>query len=279
MRPADITAARERLGLTQEEVAAHARVSEQTVSRIERGIRVRPNSLKDVYAVLNLAYEPIETVELVMPERLIGVTSTEAMRQATKELPQVEYLVRPDPVAWKDHVFGEYRRHPYSAFRRYDLIPQAIVAALLGIPLFTWIIAMEIEAFSRGIILGSALLCLFALMAGLYIRAMREVAMEFRNDFITCPDLDVGYAFSENEIWKLCVQEDRVFVRRISIQGMAYRTVTTDGPFMNLRIRNGEEVDEIGRLPLHQGIIDLIDRVRRDDKHRVIFVSPSTAVA
>ncbi len=280
MRPTDIIEARERLGLTQSEVAHRARVSEQTVSRIERGIRVRPNSLKDVYAVLGLAYSQVDTTTLVMPERLLASASTEQMRQASVSLPNVEYLVRPDPQAWKSYVIGQFRANAFAASRRYPLIPFTAIMTLATIPFVIWASILAYGALAIGMAFFLIFSGFIAILNLISIAVLVFYGRELYRDYVACPDLDQAYAISEDAIWTLTATADRVDVKRTSLADVVWREVITDGPFMKIRVRQGEDVTEIERLPLHRGIVDLVDRQRPLDRNRVLDVSrPLTTTA
>lgn len=95
MQPSHIVSARQKLGITQEELATMSGVSAQTVSRIERGKPVRPDSVKAVCAALQMRYSPMEGIEVVASDRMRRHPSTDQMHHAARSLPGARFLVRP----------------------------------------------------------------------------------------------------------------------------------------------------------------------------------------
>ncbi len=273
MQPSDIVAAREALGLTQEEVAARARVSEQTVSRIERGIRVRPNSLKDVYAVLGLVYEMLDTIKLVMPDRLIEDPNTQIMRRTAQGLPHIEYLMRPDPRAWSQYVKVRLRKNPIRTFFKEGIA----IAALMVVLSLLCVIYPSLFCYynyAEGDVTPFLLFPIFGLVflftgIGTWISFII-----LYDDIVRCPDYACGYAISADAIWKMNVDEDRIRLKRISLTDCIWRQAIHQGAdFIKIRVRNGEEVEELDRMPAHPGIIALIERPRTNDRDRTLPLS------
>ncbi len=261
MRPSDIITAREALGLTQEEVAARARVSEQSVSRIERGVRVRPNTLKDVCAVLNLPYDGLDTTVLVMPDRLKDDPDTATLLTAAATLPDIRYLARPDPVGWADYIWSIIRENPVRGICTRTSALTLILCFCT--PLAFWFpvwLAVEDYQFSIVDIL------IIVTIAGVCIWFGYWIASEDYKELWICKDHRLGYAFSDDAVWELKIQPDRIAGRRISHEEATERHVKRDGPFLEMYIYVHPHSIKAAKVPYDAGLADLMTRPRTTDR-------------
>jgi transcriptional regulator with XRE-family HTH domain len=275
MRPTEIIEARERLGLTQSEVAHRARVSEQTVSRIERGIRVRPNSLKDVYAVLNLPYAGLDTTELVVPERLRTDPDTDALLATAATLPNVRYLARPDPAGWANYVWALIRANPLrGTYQRTNAFP-LVFGGLIVIVHWVGCIYTLYDNYGNPnfeiFFLVAAILGFLGFFIGMFVY---WYAQDDYKKLWGYHDERIGYAFSTDVIWKLTIQDRDIAVERIPLDDVEGRRVDPDGPFMSIIIRHGSDETVIAMIPQHSGLTDLIAQPRPMDRFRSFPLEP-----
>ncbi len=271
MRPSDITDAREALGLTQEEVAARARVSEQTVSRIERGIRVRPNSLKDVYAVLGLAYEPLDTIELVMSDRLMADPITDILRLSCASLPDIRYLVRSDRFDYAEYLRNRFYNHPLRACWENILETLAVVSGAIFIPFLTLMLCFAPAHDNISATLDWTItLFLMVMMWLIFGLPYAFVIYTIRDNYFPKNEYPVGYAVSEDTIWNIVVRDDDVSLTRISLAEANRYWIARTGPFIEINVLEGEHLSTLSELPAHDGVIALIKRPRASDRTRTI---------
>ncbi len=101
-----IRQARERAGLTQEQLAERANLTAKTVYRFERGERLRPANERSLFEALGLSYEkepePSPGPIMIGPTDLLEDEDTRIFQSALKSEPQ--FLIRPDQEAWQTKI-------------------------------------------------------------------------------------------------------------------------------------------------------------------------------
>lgn len=270
MKPADIIAARDRLGLSQQDLAARAGISLQSVSRMERGIRVRPDSMKALCAALDVPLTPLETTVLVMPERLKSDPDTQQMLAACSSLPHIRYLVRPDAIAWAAYIKGQFWKRPFSYITVDTNLGMAILCLAWVCLMFGLLILAMIghPTVPFGPKLGLAFMAC-ACIAGAGYLAYEQFLGDWRRIYRST-EFRGGYAIAEEAIWALTVKTGALSIERIDLAPADERRFRRDGPFVNLSLSTGRDSRVIEHLPEHPGVIDLIERPRPDDRHRTI---------
>lgn len=269
MTPSEFKNHRKRLGKSQKDIAAAVGVDERTIIRLEQGHRVRPNTMQAVCAFLGIAYEPLNTVELVMPDRLKEDPDTAIMLASCANLPGIRYLVRTDPHAWAAYTKAQFRERPFgSFFGQVELVCIGIilVCAFTMIAMAVQTTATEDNLSGSGISLA---ICLGPIVLSVLAGAALSGLSAYDNLFSKV-DLRQGYAISDDAIWKMFVEDQQVRLKRISLVDAIWRRVKRNGPFIDIGVKGGEDVSWIDRLPDHPGIVELIERTRPNDRERTL---------
>lgn len=271
MTPTDLRRIREERGLTQDEVAIGAGVNVRTISRLEKGEPVRPDTVKAVCAFYGIPYEGMVDIEIVAPEHLVAHPSTMQLLKAAESLPQIRYLVRHD-------------YHGYARYLRNLVTKRAYGTLMVELGMFGYCLLAPI--WLAGIILAGTAAVLLAksgdirfltpalgisLMIMLFSFELLALVRRIKQRINHPQDrLMEGFAIADDAVWKLHIQKSSVRIERIDLEQCRWRSIDRHGDFATYKIGTPESVVWINPVPDHPGVAALIERVRRRDQVRTM---------
>lgn len=271
MTPTDLRRIREERGLTQDEVAIGAGVNVRTISRLEKGESVRPDTVKAVCAFYGIPYQGMVDIEIVAPEHLVAHPSTVRLLKAAEGLPQIRYLVRQDAQGYARYLRRLAGERRFGAIRdRFDPTLSKFLGAwwLIGVLFMGLGWKIHTETGQASVLVATLGVTVLTLLL------TREIwlSVQQTQDAMHRPQdrLDIGFAIAEDAIWKLELQETAVRIERIDLDRCRSRTVERHGDFATYTVATRDRLVTIEPVPDHAGVAALIERVRPHDQVRTI---------
>ncbi len=274
MTPSDIISAREGLGLTQEELAIRAGISTQSVSRLERGVPVRPDTLKAVCAALDMSYAPMAHIEVVGPEDLVRHSSTGDFLRAAQTLPGVRYLVRVSEREWIDGMRAIDQWAPWLnqvSFEVGGLFGKAFMALVTTLFMGAILLVMLAATHNNESWISTYFVITICALGWIAL-IISELPLHYIIRYNSLIEHRIfAYAFADETMWVLGLDGDDVHSLRYDMTDGCIDIIPWQGK--NLLIvplyDNCYRTEVVPNVP---GLVSLIKRPKSKDTHGVVHI-------